>query len=86
MWRMQKKKGSILLTVCGHKTYRLIRNLSSPDKPDDKTYQQLKRLIHNYLKPKPLVIAKCFKFHRQKQDSETVSQYLTELRKLSKHC
>ena len=81
------KKRSILLTVCGHKTYSLIRSLASPDKPGDKTYAALKVLIHNHLKPKPLVIAERFKFHQRKQgDSESVSQYLTELRKLSEHC
>ena len=44
-------------------------------------------MIHNHLKPKSLVIAERFKFHQRKQgDSESVSQYLTELRKLSEHC
>ena len=68
-------------------TYNLVRSLVSPDKPGDKTYAVLKVLIHNHLKPKPLVIAEGFKFHQRKQgDSESVSQYLTELRKLSEHC
>ena len=75
-----EKKRAILLMVCGHKTYGLIRNLVSPDRPGDKTYDELKTLIHNHLKPKPLVIAERFKFHQQKQQGlETVSQYLTGL-------
>ena len=35
-----KKKGT-LLTVIGSETYRLVRNLVSPTKPCDKTYDQL---------------------------------------------
>ena len=81
-----EKKRAILLTVCGHKTYGLIRNLVSPDRPGDKTYDELKTFIHNHLKPKPLVIAERFKFHQRKQQgSETVSQYLTGQQKLSEH-
>ncbi|XP_033729753.1 uncharacterized protein K02A2.6-like [Pecten maximus] len=80
-------KRSILLTVCGSKTYGLIRNVVSPEKPSDKTYDELKTAIGTHLKPKPLVIAERFKFHQRKQrEGETVSQFLAELRKLSEHC
>ena len=67
-------KRTILLTVCGHKTYSLIRSLVSPDELGDKTHAVFKVLIHNHLKPKALVIAERFKFHQRKQgDSESVS-------------
>lgn len=49
-------------------TYRLIRNLVSPDKPTDKTYDELKTLIHNYLTPKPLVIPERFKIPQTKAE------------------
>ncbi len=32
------KKGTILLTVCGPKIYKLIRDLVSPVKPKEKTF------------------------------------------------
>ena len=78
---------SILLTVCGQKMYGLIRNLTSPQKPSDKSYDELKALIAQHLKPKPLAIAERFRFYQRNQGKqETVSQYVAELRKLSEHC
>ena len=62
----EEKKRAILLTVCGHKTYGLVLSLASPTKPSEKTYTELKTLIRNHLKPKPLVIAERFKFHQRK--------------------
>ncbi|XP_069122221.1 uncharacterized protein [Argopecten irradians] len=81
------KQRSILLTVMGQKMYGLVRNLTSPEKPSDKTYDELKELISQHLKPKPLIIAERFKFHqRNQQSNETVCQYVAELRRLSEHC
>ncbi|XP_062575345.1 uncharacterized protein K02A2.6-like [Saccostrea cucullata] len=67
--------------------YGLIRNLTSPEKPSDKSYAELKTLIAQHLKPKPLAIAERFLFYQRNQGKqETVSQYIAELRKLSEHC
>ena len=75
---------SILLSVVGAKTYSLIRNLVSPEKPSDKTFEALKTLIKNHLQPKPLTIAERFKFHQRKQEEGgSVNQFLAGLRKLS---
>lgn len=72
-----------MLSVVGAKTYSLIRNLASPDKPGEKSYAELRTLVKNHLQPKPLVIAERFKFHQHKQgEGESVSQYLAELHKL----
>ena len=81
------KKSLILLSMCGAKTYSLFRNLTTPAKPAEKTYTELKTLLRKHLKPKPLVIDKCFKFHQRKQETgEMVSQFVTELRKLTEYC
>ena len=40
-----EKKRSIFLTVCGSKCYGLIRNLLSPTKPDEKTFEELSKFI-----------------------------------------
>ena len=34
------KQRAILLSVCGSKTYKLIRNLTTPEKPADKTFTE----------------------------------------------
>ena len=39
------KMKSIMLAFCGQKMYRLIRNFTSPQKPSDKSYDELKALI-----------------------------------------
>ncbi|XP_060070306.1 uncharacterized protein LOC132550276 [Ylistrum balloti] len=81
------KQRSILLTVMGQKMYGLVRNLTSPAKPSAKTYDELKTLISQHLKPKPLIIAERFKFYQRNQHSnETVCQYVAGLRRLSEHC
>ena len=78
---------SVLLSVVGAKTYSLIRNLTSPAKPGDKTFDELRTLIKNHLNPKPIVIAERFKFHQRNQkEGESISQYFAELRKLSENC
>ena len=83
------KMKSILLTVCCQKIYGFIRILTSPQKPSDKSYDELKALIALHLKPKPLAIAERFRFYmyqRNQGKQETVSQFIAELRKLSEHC
>ena len=80
-------KRSVLLSVIGSKTFSLFRNLPSPAKTGDKYFEDLRGLIKNHLKPKPLIIAERFKFHQRNQgEGESVNQYLVELRKLSKNC
>ena len=83
----EDKKRSIFLTVCGEKAYSLLRNLCSPDKPNTKTYDELKTTLTEHLRPKPLTIAERFKFHQRKQESnETVRDNLANLRKLADTC
>ena len=81
------KKVSALLTLLGGKTYSLLRNLTSPDKPSTKGYADLVKLLKDHLSPKPLVIAERFRFHKRNQrEGETVTQYIAELRKLAEFC
>ena len=45
------KRRSILLSVCGAKTYKLIRNLLAPAKPDSKTFDELAELVKYHRNP-----------------------------------
>ncbi|CAG2194044.1 unnamed protein product [Mytilus edulis] len=81
------EKKSIFLTVCGEKTYSLLRNLCAPAKPNTKTFDNLKGVLTDHLRPKPLIIAERYKFHQRKQKSnEKVKDYLANLRKLADTC
>ena len=80
------KQRSVFLSTVGPQTYKLLRSLSN-NKPQDKTYAELKGLLTNHLQPRPNVIAQRYKFFkRDRLSSESVSAYLAELGKLSEFC
>ena len=75
------------LSMMGADAYSLLSNLLAPDKPKDKDYSQLVDAMTRHLKPKPLVVAERFKFHRRDQgEQESVSDYIAELRRLADKC
>ena len=81
-----KKKG-ILLTVIGNETYRLLRNLLSPRKPADKTFQKLIDTLSAHLNPNSLVIVERYKFYQRCQHTGESSQdYLAELPRMTAYC
>ena len=81
------KRRAILLSSVGPVTYRLIRNLLAPDKPTDKTLKEIVDIVRDHHQPKPSVTMQRFTFHsRTRQTGESISTYISELRKLSEHC
>ena len=74
-------------TSCSHTNYRLLRSLVSPQKPSEKSYDEVVAVIKAHHCPKPSVIVQRFHFHsRFRQPGESVSTYISELRALSEHC
>ena len=75
-------------TPCtGGGTYQLIRSLVFPAKPTEKSFSEIVQLVHAHLLPAPSSIVQRFKFFcRSQQDSESVSHFVVELRKLSECC
>ncbi|XP_060075467.1 uncharacterized protein K02A2.6-like [Ylistrum balloti] len=81
------KRVAVFLAVVGAHTYSLLRDLITPDIPSTKTKVELKQTLKLHFRPKPLVIAERFKFHSRKQnDTETISDYLASLKRLSVDC
>ncbi len=81
------KKKSIMLSVVGAQTYSLMRNLLSPAKPGEKTFEQLVTLLKNHFNPKPSEIVQRFKFDScMRKPTESVAEYVAELRKLAQDC
>ncbi|XP_054286980.1 uncharacterized protein LOC129002894 [Macrosteles quadrilineatus] len=81
------KKASTLLTVMGVRTYKLLKDLITPDKPSSKTYEEIVDTVGKHLHPKPSFITERFKFSRRHQlEHETVSDYIVQLKQLSQHC
>ena len=82
-----EKKVVVLLSVVGASTYGVIRNLSQPTLPKDKTYNDLVGLLKKHYNPKPLVISEQFKFNRRNQkEGEKVADYVVEWKRLSVNC
>uniref|UniRef100_A0AAV2IUS0 ribonuclease H n=1 Tax=Knipowitschia caucasica TaxID=637954 RepID=A0AAV2IUS0_KNICA len=81
------RKRAILLSSVGSKTYSLMRNLLSPDKPGDKSFTELTNLLQSHFNPKPSEIVQRFKFNsRTRTANETVTEYVAVLRELAQHC
>ena len=82
-----EKQRAILLSGCGAQTYQLLKNLLTPEKPTDKSFSDLVKLIKDHLQPRPSVIVERFTFHsRNRREGESVSVYVAELKKLSEYC
>ena len=63
------------------------RNLLAPELPKDKSFDELKGLLVSHYSPKPILIAERYKFHRRNQhESETVAQFVVELKRLALKC
>ena len=83
----KEKRKSILLSVIGHDTYALLRTLCAPEKPFDKTYEDITKILQEHYSPRPSVVVCRFKFHtRIRQSGETVATFMSELRKLADNC
>lgn len=80
-------KVAVLLCVMGAKMYGLLRSLLTPEKPADKSFQQIADIVNEHLNPKPLVIVERFRFHKRNQaKGESISEYIAKLHQLSEHC
>ena len=81
------KKVSILLNNIGVKTYGLLRSLTAPRAPKEKTLAELTTLLQSHYEPTPIVIAERYRFHRRDQTAEeSVADYVAELRRQAMHC
>ena len=84
---IKERQVAIFLSVIDAKTYSLLRDLLAPENPKDKSFNQLAEVLKKQFEPKPLVIAERFTFHHRNQSStESVLDYVAELRRLATHC
>ena len=81
------KKRATLLSECGAPTYKVIRSLVAPEKPNEVEYAALVKRIQEHFAPRPSIIVQRFKFNtRARQPGESVSTFVAQLRQLSEHC
>ncbi|XP_067026439.1 uncharacterized protein [Acropora muricata] len=76
-----------LLAVIGADAYGVLCNLQAPQRPKDKSFDELKEVLIGHYSPKPILIAVRFKFHRRNQpEGESVAQFVAELKRLALKC
>ena len=81
------KRRAVFLSVCGAPTYELIHSLVALGKPNDKTLQELAKLVKEHLSPILSSTVQGFHFNARVQSkNESVAQYVTELRRLVESC
>ena len=81
------KQKSILLSVVGAETYKLIHNLSVPNLPGTKTYEELVELVKDYVCPQPnIIVQRCLFNSRTRQPEESVATFVNELDGIASKC
>ena len=81
------KKRATLLSECGAATYKVIRSIVAPTKPNKVEYPALVKKVHEHFTPKPSVIVERFKFNtRVRKPGESVATFVAQLRQLTEHC
>jgi len=81
------KKVAVFLSSVGGKTYSLLCDLLAPEKPQEHAMDTLSTTLKDHFQPEPLVISERFYFHSWSQGpTETIAQYMAELRWMATHC
>ena len=81
------KKPAILLTVCGAPIYKLLRSLVDGGKVDEKSYDELVKILKSHYNPKPSTIVQRFHFNsRVRASGKSIASYVAALRELALHC
>ena len=75
------KKQAILLSECGAATYKVIRSLVAPRKPNKVDYLALLKKVHEHFASMPSIIVEQFKFNtRVRKPGESVATFVAQLR------
>ncbi|XP_047989130.1 uncharacterized protein LOC125228561 isoform X2 [Leguminivora glycinivorella] len=83
----EERKVPLLITLMGAEAYELLVTLCTPEKPSTLKYDKINQLLADHLQPTPSVLAERYKFRQRKQaKSESVADYLADLKKLSRFC
>ena len=58
---------AILLSCLGNEAYQVLKDISFPNNPTKRTYQQLTMDLTKHFKPKRITVAECFHFNTAQQ-------------------
>ncbi|XP_049267771.1 uncharacterized protein LOC125756851 [Rhipicephalus sanguineus] len=81
------KKRAHLLTLCGEQTYDVVCALVQPKQPNQVSYDDIVEMLKAHFDPQPSEVFCRARFQRRDQrHDETVSDYVTALKKLAADC
>ena len=83
----EQRKKSLMLTAIGASAYKLLRSLTAPERPNDKSFGELVELMKKHYDPAPAESVHRFRFHtRTRHTEESISSYISEIRTLADKC
>ena len=83
----EEMKRATLLSVISLRTFKSLRNLLTPEKPGDKPYADLVKVLTDHFSPKPSKIVQRAKFYRRsRKPGESIATFVAELRASAEHC
>ena len=78
------QKRDVLLSVCGAKTYHILRDLLAPQKPSETSYADVVKCLKTHFNPKQGVAVYRYKFNSRAR--ERGAKYVAALRHLAIDC
>ncbi|XP_037561113.1 uncharacterized protein LOC119440260 [Dermacentor silvarum] len=81
------KKLEVFLTVLREKAFVTLRSLLLPKRPTEVKYEDATKVLQQHYAPKRSVVTERYHFYRRNQESsETIAQFLVELKRLAATC
>ncbi|XP_055716587.1 uncharacterized protein LOC129810266 isoform X2 [Phlebotomus papatasi] len=83
----KQRRVALTITLMGPVCYNVLESLSAPEKPEQKSYDQIMEMLQQHYKPTRNIHAERYKFNtRQQMEGETLQDYIVELKSLSRTC
>lgn len=80
-------KLQIFLNCIGPKHYQVLKNITAPNTPESKTYEELVRSLGNHIAPEPGEVAQQHKFClRAQHEYESIANYVAGLKEIGGKC
>ena len=84
---VEEKKVPLFLTLIGAKYFTLTKNLLSPKSPETCKLEAIIAALNTHFKPKTIEIYERYKFYsRNQKPSESIQEYVAELKALAHSC
>ena len=75
-----------LLALMGPSLYGVIQNLFYLEKPKDKCLDEISTVLEECSLEQKVEIAERFRFYTAVQESQTIAQFVSRLKKLARYC